>query len=342
MWDQINLWLAGGGLVLGMAFGIVAQRSRFCVVAAVSNFALMRDYRQLHAYLAALCVAVAGTFALEWSELVAITDTGYRRPAVNWLGALGGGLVFGFGAMLAGGCASRTLIRTAEGNLGALLTLLVFAVAGMATLFGALDPLRVWVLDQALPLTAVDGSVSAVMRWPVWVLPLAVVLACLAMILWLGRWQDHKGIISAGILIGLLVVAGWWITGALASDDFYEARPASLTLAGPLARGAAWFSMGQLTDTEFVLYLLPGTLLGALAAAVFSGEFRWVAPASGRVAAYLAGGGLMGFGAMLAGGCNIGQGLTGAATLSVSSLLAVAGILAGMSLGMYWVSRSSA
>ena len=44
MWDQINPWLAGGGLTLGMAFGIVAQRSRFCVVAAVSNFALMRDY----------------------------------------------------------------------------------------------------------------------------------------------------------------------------------------------------------------------------------------------------------------------------------------------------------
>ena len=94
--------------------------------------------------------------------------------------------------------------------------------------------------------------------------------------------------------------------------------------------------------TAFALFLVPGTLLGALATTVFTGEFRWVAPASGRVAAYLAGGVFIGFGAVLAGGCNIGQGLSGAATLSVTTLLAVAGILDGMSLGMYWVSRSSA
>ena len=197
MWDQINPWLAGGGLALGLAFGIVAQRSRFCVVAAVSNFALMRDYRQLHAYLAALAMAVAGTFALEWSDLAAIADTAYRRPTLNWMGALGGGLSFGFGAMLAGGCASRTLIRTAEGNLGALLTLMAFAIAGMATLFGALDPLRGWVLARALPLAGGDASLSVIMHWPAWILPLGVCFVCLAVILSLGNWRDHKGTISA-------------------------------------------------------------------------------------------------------------------------------------------------
>ncbi len=341
MWDQISPWLASGGLALGAAFGIVAQRSRFCVVAAVSNFTMMRDYRQLHAYLAALGVAVAGTFILEWSQIVAIAETGYRSPAFNWLGALGGGMLFGVGSMLAGGCASRTLVRTAEGNLGAILTLMAFAAAGMTTLFGILDPLRGWVLTRALPLRSGDASLSAIMHWPAWVLPLGVGLACLVTVLLLGRWRDHKGTIAAGILIGLLVVTGWWVTGVLGSDDFDPLRPASFAMAGPLARSSAWFSMGQPTGTAFTLFLVPGTLLGALAAAVFSGEFRWVAPASGRVAAYLAGGGLMGFGAVLAGGCNIGQGLSGAATLSVTSLLAVAGILGGMSLGMYWFSRSS-
>lgn len=89
-------------MVLGLIFGAVAQRSRFCLVAAVSNFTLMRDYRQLHAYLAALGVAVAGTAVLEWTQLVAISETAYRLPSLNWLGALGGGLLFGIGAMLAG------------------------------------------------------------------------------------------------------------------------------------------------------------------------------------------------------------------------------------------------
>ncbi len=341
MWDSIDLWLTTGGLALGSAFGVVAQRSRFCVVAAVSNFALMRDYRQLHAYLAALGVAVIGTFALEWSELVAIADTAYRRPALDWLGALGGGLMFGAGAMLAGGCASRTLIRTAEGNLGALLTLMAFAISSMATLFGALEPVRVRVLALALPISAGDASISAVMHWPAWALPLGVALACLAAVLSLGSWWDHKGIIGGGVLIGLLVVAGWWITGVLAVDEFDPRPPTSLVVAGPLARSAAWLSTGQLTGTAFVLSLVPGALLGAFASAVLSREFRWIPPASDRVGAYLGGGGLMGTGALLAGGCNIGQGLSGAATLSATSLLAVAGILAGMSLGMVWVSRAS-
>ena len=264
MWDQINPWLAGGGLALGMAFGIVAQRSRFCVVAAVSNFALMRDYRQLHAYLAALGVAVAGTFFLEWSQVVSIAETGYRRPALNWLGALSGGVLFGIGAMLAGGCASRTLIRTAEGNLGALLTLLAFAVAGMATLFGALNPLRGWALAHALPLGAGDASLSTVMQWPVWALPLGVGLACIVIILLLGRWRDHKGTVAAGMLIGLLVVTGWWVTGVLGSDEFEPQRPTSLAMAGPLARSVAWFSMGQATGTAFALFLVPGLALFAL------------------------------------------------------------------------------
>ncbi len=51
-------WLAGGGLLLGFLFGAAAQRSRFCMVAAVSNLALMRDYRQVHAWLATLGIAL--------------------------------------------------------------------------------------------------------------------------------------------------------------------------------------------------------------------------------------------------------------------------------------------
>lgn len=110
-------------------------------------------------------------------------------------------------------------------------------------------------------------------------------------------------------------------------------------MAGPLARSAAWFSMGQPTGTAFVLLMIPGTLLGAARSVLLAGEFHWVTPAGERVGAYLTGGASMGFGAVLAGGCNIGQGLSGAATPSLTSLLAVAGIVGGMSLGMMWVCR---
>ena len=189
MWDQINPWLVGGGLALGLAFGIVAQRSRFCVVAAVSNFALMRDYRQLHAYLAACAaMAVAGTFALEWSNLAAIADTAYRRPTLNWMGALGGGLSFSFGAMLAGGCASRTLNQHCGGQSGRSPDADGLCDSGHGDSVrrpGPAAPVRV--LAHALPLAGGDASLSVIMHWPAWILPLGVCFVCLAVISVTGR-----------------------------------------------------------------------------------------------------------------------------------------------------------
>ena len=59
--DDLNLWLVGGGLFLGLLFGVVVQRTQFCMITAVSNVVLMRDFRHAHAYFAALLVAILGT-----------------------------------------------------------------------------------------------------------------------------------------------------------------------------------------------------------------------------------------------------------------------------------------
>lgn len=333
-------WLAGGGLLLGILFGAAAQRSRFCVVSAVSNLALMRDYRQLHAWLAALGVALIGTGLLEWSGLVAVADSAYRRPSLDWLGTLGGGLIFGYGSMLAGGCASRTLVRCAEGNLGALITLLAFALTGMATMFGVLDPVRGWIAGNALYLDAGDASLASITGVPQWGAGLSLALVCLCGILFLGRPRDHLGLIWAGAAIGLAVATGWWVTGVLAYDEFADRPPWSLAVAGPLARTFAWLSMHQSTGTLFSLLFIPGVLAGSLASSLLSGPFRWIAPDGSRVGACIGGGALMGVGAVLAGGCNIGQGITGVATVSASSLLAATGILGGMLLGLWNMHRT--
>ena len=61
MEEGLNLWLIGGGAVVGLPFGALAQRSRFCLVAVVSKMVLVNDHRHLPAYLAALAVAIIGT-----------------------------------------------------------------------------------------------------------------------------------------------------------------------------------------------------------------------------------------------------------------------------------------
>jgi uncharacterized membrane protein YedE/YeeE len=338
--ETVNLWLAGGGLVLGLAFGAIVQRSRFCMMAALSNLVLMRDFRQFHAYLAAVAVAVLGTQWLDSAGLVAICETSYRAARIDWAGLMLGGLTFGVGSTLAGGCAGRTLVSAAEGNLAAWLALLAFGLAAAMTQFGAFEPLRMWLFRAtAAEIGKGDGSLASVLALRPWELAAGLSLASPACIALTGRRTRSLGLLAAGALIGALVVGGWWVTGYLAQDDFNHARPASLTFSGPLARATLYLTTANRTGHDFDLALIVGVLLGASGSALLGRTLRWVAPEPAHIRQYLLGGTLMGIGATLAGGCNIGQGLSGVSTLSVGSFIAVAAIFAGMRLGLAWLQR---
>ena len=329
--------LIWGGLAIGLALGAVLERSRFCMVAALSNFVLMRDLRHLHAYLAALAVAIAGTAWLETTGLVAIAESGYRAARLDWVGAVAGGLLFGFGALLAGGCAGRTLVNAATGNLGSLLALAVFASAGWAAQFGPLEPLRVQLASAtAWNLPLADGSIAAALGTGT--VPTAALCALLALIAAARAISDWRMII-AGAAIGLLIVAGWWITGDAGAFDPAAARPDSVSYSGPLARVVQGALSGQIPGSAFGPALLAGTMIGAAASSLVSRSFRWTLPASGRIGALSLGGLMMGLGGSLAAGCNIGHGITGLATLSIKSLIASLAIVAGMRAGLAWLAR---
>ncbi len=339
--EELNLWLVGGGLVIGALFGIALQRSQFCMVAATSNIVLMRDFRHAHAYVAAIGVAVLGTLFLEAGGWVAIADSGYRTPRFDWPVIVGGGLLFGFGSMLAGGCAGRTTVRVAEGNLGALVVLLAFALTAAATYFGALEPYRVWLTQNtAVQLASGDSALSAVLGAPFWVGPVLIAAACLGGLIFLGRGTRSVGLIATGMAVGALVVADWFVTGYLSQDDFSEHRSASITIAGPLARATVFITSGSFPGYGFTIAVLIGTLSGAAASALATRSFHWVLPEDQQLVHLLVGGALMGIGAICAGGCSIGNGLTGMSTGSVRALTAVAGIVAGMLVGLALLQRT--
>jgi uncharacterized membrane protein YedE/YeeE len=339
--DSLNLWLVGGGLFLGVVFGVVVQRTQFCMVTAVSNVVLMRDFRHAHAYFAALLVAILGTLLLETGGWVAISETGYRVPRYDWLVIIVGGLLFGFGSMLAGGCAGRTTVRAAEGNLGALIVLLVFALTAAATYFGALEPYRVWLMQNtAIQLAAGDSALSIVLGLPLWVGPAVIAVVCIGVIIFLGKVRQSSGLIASGIVVGGLIVAGWYMTGYLSQDDFSADRASSLTIAGPLARAAVLLTTGSVSGDEFGISVLLGIVVGALSSALLTGSFHLIIPEPQHLKHLLAGGALMGIGAICAGGCNIGVGLSGMSTGSIRALTAVVAIVAGMLLGIVWLTST--
>lgn len=338
--DQLPVLLAAGALLIGLVFGVAAQRSRFCVVAAMSNWVLFRDHRQLHAYATALGVAILGTALLETGGWADIGESSYRSARLDWAGLLLGGLVFGFGSMLAGGCATRTLIRSAEGNLGALATLLALAAVAMTTLFGVLEPVRGWIVQEsAIHLSEGRSAVAGWLALPPWLPAVAAASICALVLFSLGNWRENRGLVAAGAVIGLTITAGWWLTGYLAQDEFEPTPPVSVSIVGPLTRGFTYITLGQLTGSLFGLFLILGVFAGALFSAVVTRSFRWIPPDGSRIGAYLLGGVFMGGGAVLAAGCNVGQGLTGLATLSVQSVIAVTAIFSGMRIGLWWLER---
>jgi uncharacterized membrane protein YedE/YeeE len=339
---NIGFWLTGSAVVLGLLFGVVVQRSRFCMTAAVANIVLIRDYRQLHAYLAALAVALIGTQVIEGFDWVNIAATSYRGGNMDWAGAVLGGLIFGIGAVFAGGCVGRILVRTGEGSLGALLALSALAMGTVVAYVGILEPVRAWLLASTeISIVGGDASLAAVLGVPQWLLAFCFIgLLLTVLFVSIRRHGTSPMFIIAGVLIGTLVVSGWWATGYLLYDEFSVAKPVSLGFSGPVARTAIYLAENKTNGSFFSIALTLSVLAGAFISAVLSGTFKISSPDSAGIGRTLLGGFFMGVGAITAGGCNIGQGLTGMSTLSLESMLALIAIVGGMYTGVKWLQHA--
>ena len=139
-------WLA---FAIGAVFGLVANRTSFCTMGAVSDIVAMGDWNRMRMWAMAIAVAILGTSALQLVGLLEVSKSIYTSSKLLWLSHLVGGLSFGIGMTLASGCGSKTLIRIGGGNLKSLVVLLVLAVAAYATMRGVLAVARAATLDAA-------------------------------------------------------------------------------------------------------------------------------------------------------------------------------------------------
>jgi hypothetical protein len=240
---------------------------------------------------------------------------------------------------LAGGCVGRILVRAVERSLGAWLVLLVCAVTAAVVVGGPLASLRLWLFDTTAVLLPGEGlSLPELLGLPRGLIIVLATVAALVVIAFVGRATRSGALIAAGAAIGGLVVAGWWITGQLAQDEFSIAvtRPVSLGFAGPMAQ-VAIATTGGGSLYPFGSAPLVGVLFGSVASALLIRSFHWTVPQVAQLLRLLAGGSFMGIGTMLAGGCNIGLGLSGLSTCSVGAILAVAAIFLGMRFGLVWL-----
>ena len=198
---------------------------------------------------------------------------------------------------------------------------------GLAAPFAVVAPLRT-MLQQATS-AQLDGGTFGTPG-------LRLALACAAGMLLLGWALGVRGVragprdLAGGVVVGLLVVAGWLVTGRLGQDEFDPLAPASLSFVAPVGESIQYLMIATGVKPGFGVMIVAGVLAGAGATALLRRRFRLEGFGSPpEMLRYMAGGALMGVGGTLAMGCSIGQGLSGLSTLSVSSIVAAAGILAG-------------
>lgn len=363
--QQVLLIVFGIGLVVGA----VGQKTRFCTMGAVSDWVNMGDTGRMRAWLFAVAIALTGVVILEATGRVNLsseTFPPYRMASFPWLRYLVGGLLFGIGMTLASGCGNRTLVRIGGGNLKSVTVLIVAAICAYFMLWTPLfeTAFLPWIQATTINLaqhgmpTQELGSVVAGMFGLEANRPLNYTLAALiaiVMFVWVFKsrdFRDQPDHILGGAVVGLAVVAGWYVTGGamgeawkdhamMATEIPSRVQTQSLTFIAPMGDTVRYLmDPTKLTLINFGVAALAGVILGAFVYSIVTRDFRYERFVNVRdFGSHVFGGALMGIGGVLAMGCTIGQGVTGFSTLAVGSILAFLSIVTGSALTLkyqYW------
>jgi hypothetical protein len=339
----VALWAFGLALVLGA----VAFKTNFCTMGAVSDWVNMGDKGRLRSWFLATGVAILGTQGLQLAGLIDTSTTIYQVASFGWLEYAIGGLLFGIGMTLASGCGQRTMVRVGGGNLKSLVVLLVFGITAFMTLRGLLAYMRIEIERSNVDLAAHginhQGWVDAIMVWTgladgdLLRIGLAAVLGLGLVWFAYGNREFRASFDNqlAGIVIGLIIVGGWYVTGVLGADDFEPVPPESMTFVMPVGNAINYFMTFTGSVISFGVAVIFGTIAGSFLYSVATRNFRIETFVSRQdMARHLWGGVCMGTGGVLGFGCTIGQGVTGMSTLSMGSVITLLFIILGSALTM--------
>lgn len=358
---NLALWVMWGGFALALVFGFVASKTNFCTMGAVSDVVNMGDWNRMRMWLLAIGVAVLGTAGLQLTGAVDVAKSIYTTPNFTWLSYIVGGFLFGMGMTLGSGCGSKTLIRIGGGNLKSFVVFLMLAISAYMTLKGLFGMFRVAAIDpitialpsnQDLPSLLAKG-LGADRRTMLSAAAGVIGAGLIAFALARREFRNSSNLMG-GIVVGLVIVAGWYLSGHL---GYVAEDPNTLEEKFFVTNSGRMESMSFVSPAAYLLELLllwsdksrVMTFGIASALGVVAGSFVYaLATRTFRLESFrdpedlinhLIGGVLMGFGGVLAMGCTIGQGLSGVSTLALGSFLVLASIIAGSALTMkiqYW------
>jgi uncharacterized membrane protein YedE/YeeE len=360
LYTQSLLWAFG----LSLVFGGIANKANFCTMGAVSDWINMGDLNRMRSWMLAVVTAILGVGILEYTGSIDLSLTTsnetsnppYRTANFIWLRHLLGGLMFGVGMTLASGCGNKTLVRLGEGNMKSLVVLIIMGICAWWMLFTNLSyngflqwmlPLSIDFSLQDIPsqdIAAVVFGLAGVEWGPTHGLIIAL-LAGLPLLFWIlraGDFRQNLELVSAGLVIGALIVIAWYVTAGGAGQtlmeelEFMDEPPfftgaQSLTFIGPSGHIVQYLKESfAATFLTFGVATIAGVVFGSFLYTLIFRKIRieWFVSWNDFFM-HAAGAVLMGIGGVLAMGCTIGQGISGVSTLALGSILTILSIIAG-------------
>ena len=349
--------------ILGFILGFVVTKTNFCTMGAVSDWVNIGDVSRFKSWMLAAAIAILGVAILNFLSFFDINDSRipYRNSLLAWPRYIIGGLMFGIGMTYASGCGNKVLIRVGGGNLKSLVVLIVAGIMAYVMtrtdFYGiifhswmnpiSLDLAQIGILDQSLP--TIISSIFSINNSADFNLMLGVIVSSIMifMIFKSGKFIQNFDNVFSGIIVGLVIVMAWLLTGGATGQEWIEANDflddplpgvgmQSFTFINPM--GETLIFAGNVPNLYYLTFgvtALLSVITGAFVYSILSNNFRieWFLSKQDFIR-HIIGAVLIGIGGVLAMGCTIGQGVTGISTLAIGSFITLIFIILGAAITM--------
>jgi len=333
-------------LICGGILGFILQRGRFCMNSAFRDTIFIQDMTLFRGFLVALGIMIVGSNLLNDMGFIELKPQTFY-PLANIIG----GYLFGIGMVLAAGCGSGIYYKTGEGQIAAGVAVMGFLVSAGATFYGVLNPIYNAFRSVKVELAGKPNATlwellgeGMTVKW--------TVIAIVAVAIFIFSLKDkpfslgkQKGFYWSvtGLFLGFTGVLTFWASqywgGGFARGMNFTTPSAEFI--STIVTGSAeskFFPMSNIGPFKITwgVLALVGVPLGAYISAKILKEFSWKIPSAQELITVFLGSLLMGFSGITAGGCNIGQGLTGVSTLSIGSISALISMILGNWTAVYF------
>ncbi|AIR11432.1 putative membrane protein (plasmid) [Ligilactobacillus salivarius] len=325
--------LTSFGILFGFLFGFFLKRSHYCIAGGLRDITLEKNISGLISVLLIIFIQAGIFFSLIKLGIMPAAD----YPNYSLIAMIIGGFVFGIGAVASSGCISTALVKVGDGRITGLITMLSFIITVSSVNNGLLSnitaPLQNMTVHQ-------DTMAQTLQPFAIYIILAILVITFIAMSSTLKKnkpsfnvpynytglrniiFERRLDTLWAAVIIG--IVAGFAFLSNYLAHDY-----GGFSITGPLSSWLTFLTSNGMS-ISWGMYFTVGIVLGSFVCSLGNGEFKLQGSDGKTLFKAFIGGILMGFGAGLAKGCLVSNGLVYTAMFSIQGWIALVSIFFGI------------